>query len=105
MLENLHSEVAEVRDITLKHFIYISKEILSTEALKEVNHFFEHDEFEMAFEGLAIELMGACTYPENFRFSEWKDLGIEYRLNEHSVFDGSFWRKFNQWGNAYALPE
>ena len=88
---------------TLKYFIDVSKEMLSHDALEAVNHYFEHDEFEMCFEGLVIELMSNKAYPSDFNFHDWKKLAIEYHLNEHSVFDGVFWENFCLWGEMYDL--
>jgi len=86
---------------TLEHFIDISRNILSIEGVEAVSHYFKHDEFEMCFEGLIIELMSNNLYPDRFNFAEWKNLAVEYGLDENSVFDGFFWRNFNQWGNYY----
>ena len=85
----------------LSYFIKITKELLTTEGFEAVNHYFEHDEFEMCFEGLVIELISNNLYPSEFKFSEWIEIALEYGLDEHSVFDGFFWKNFNQWGDFY----
>ena len=64
-------------------------------------HYFNHDEYKMAFEGLIIELMVKKIYPGRFDFAEWKHLVKSYKLNEESVFDGAFWEKFCKWGSSF----
>lgn len=66
--------------IQLKQFIISSKEILSVKDIKEVEHYFNHSEYEMAFEGLLIELTKLGKYPKEFNFSEWRDLENIFNL-------------------------
>lgn len=82
----------------LGKFISLAEEIFQNDELSEVKHYYDHDEYEMALEGLLIELISAGIYPDNFEFSEWKELAIHYGLDKESVFDGSIWSKFIQWG-------
>lgn len=78
--------------------ISVSLPLLSREiARKEVLHFYEHGEFEMAFEGLLLELMSEDRRPVEFSFEEWGDVIREIGLDKQSVFDSEFWPKFQAW--------
>jgi len=78
-----------------------SKDIISKEAYSEIYHFYEHAEYEMAFEGLIIELVQENKYPNDFSKAEWEALGIEFVLKENSVFDHDIWGKFIKWMTNY----
>ena len=82
----------------LASYISASEGIISSDAIEEVRHFYEHGEYEMSFEGLVIELMKVRKYPNNFNLNEWRELAISYGLNKETVFDGEFWVKFINWG-------
>ncbi|WP_433958656.1 hypothetical protein [Cytobacillus horneckiae] len=86
---------------SLKYFISMSKKSLPIEALEAIMHYFEHDEFELCFEGLVIELINNQSYPERFNFLEWKKVALEYQLDKESAFDGYFWGRFTKWGESY----
>ncbi|MDF2536859.1 MAG: hypothetical protein K0R18_3021 [Bacillales bacterium] len=96
--------VEEKQIKTLEKFINMSKRILSSEGLEGVEHYLDHGEYEMSFEGLVIELYTNGMYPTNFKFTEWKELGFTFGLDKESVFDEKFWVKFTEWGQAY-IPE
>ena len=68
---------------------------LDQEAIDAVKHYVEHDEYEMAFEGLFLEIIKLNEVP-NLNFAESKKVAIMLRLHESSVFDADFWTKFNQ---------
>jgi hypothetical protein len=74
-----------------------AKSIISVRAYAEVCHFYEHGEYEMAFEGLLIELIQSRKHPKNFIKEEWKTLGLQFELDKQSVFDCSIWEKFVNW--------
>ncbi len=86
----------------LKHYIALSESLISKHDLKEVQHFFEHGEYEMAFEGLVIELMIINKYPEQYNYQEWENIGLEFRLDKESVFDSELWNKFKKWGRKHS---
>jgi hypothetical protein len=79
----------------------MAQRLLPSDGLEGVMHYLEHGEYEMSFEGLVIELMKLEVYTDGFNFSEWKELGLQFRLNEESVFDSDFWSKFLAWGESY----
>ncbi|UKS29628.1 hypothetical protein LOZ80_12105 [Paenibacillus sp. HWE-109] len=87
--------------VLLKQFIISSRELLSVEDIKEVEHYFNHSEYEMALEGLLIELTKLGKYPREFNFSEWRELGEHYQLDKETVFDEFIWIKFLKWGNNH----
>jgi len=70
--------------------------ILCSEAVGEVRHYLEHDEPEMAFEGLFIELMQVGKIPEPVNKVCCIKLGEYLNLDAESVLDDDFWMKFNQ---------
>ncbi len=85
----------------LMDFIELSNELISTEGIKGVIHYYKHDEYEMAFEILVLELIESNKYPDNFNFNEWEQLGKYFKLDVDSVFDDSFWDKFIYWGRSF----
>ncbi|MEM7245847.1 MAG: hypothetical protein AAF533_10920 [Acidobacteriota bacterium] len=68
---------------------------------KEVRHYLEHGEPEMAFEGLMLELMTGDRFPSEVEFSDLQAMARAFRLDEESVFDGDFWEKFCRWGARF----
>ncbi|MET3195165.1 hypothetical protein [Bacillus sp. OAE603] len=86
----------------LKEYILSSEEVLDTEAIKEVEHYYNQGEYEMAFEGLLIELIQIRKYPKRFIFNDWKELSEVYNIENESVFDESIWPKFLKWGIDYS---
>ncbi len=61
----------------IEDFIKMSKSILPLDGLEGVEHYLEHGEYEMSYEGLAIELYTTGEYPTNFNFIKWKELGLD----------------------------
>ena len=66
---------------------------LDRESIEAINHYLEHDEYEMAFEGLFIEIMKLEEVPK-IDFVESMKVGRKLKLNEESIFDFEFWKKF-----------
>ncbi len=85
----------------LKEYIDSSKDLLATDAVKEIEHYIAHSEYEMAFEGLLIELTKFEKYPLDFNFLQWRALGEHFKLDKESVFNASIWMKFLAWGKGY----
>lgn len=81
----------------LLELITYCKEFLDKESISEVMHFFNHDEYEMALEGLVIEMIKANKYPKNFSIDKITELLIHYHLNIESVFDCNFWKNYTEW--------
>lgn len=86
---------------TLRKLIEASKGILTAETLSSVMHYYEHGEYEMAYEGLVLELIRSGKHPPGFDFLEWKNLAVSFNLDNDPVFDRDFWGKFVEWGRSY----
>ncbi len=71
------------------------------ETIMEIMHFYRHDEYEMALEGLIIELMKIQKYPPHFSYEEINKLVLHYHLNVESVFEYNFWEKYLDWRLYY----
>lgn len=70
--------------------------LLDAESITFVQHYLDHGEYEMAFEGLFIELMKANAQIDKCELEKYFKLGQDLHLDEDSVFDGSFWDKFKE---------
>jgi hypothetical protein len=81
----------------IKEFIQLVLKLveskLDNESIDYVNHYINHDEYEMAFEGLFLEIMKFEKIPE-IDFLKSKEIGELLKLDEESVFDFDFWNKF-----------
>lgn len=71
-----------------------NKSRLDPESFSAIQHYVEHDEYEMAFEGLFIELMGLKFFASNTDLSNYIELARNLGLDHDSVFDENFWPKF-----------
>ena len=71
---------------------------LDKETVDSVNYYINHDEYEMAFEGLFLEIMKTEQVPK-IDLIECKEVGELLKLNEESVFDFEFWEKFEEYIN------
>ncbi|MBP0595964.1 hypothetical protein J8I87_41385 [Paraburkholderia sp. LEh10] len=65
--------------------------VLDDETLESVRHFIEHDEYEMAYEGLFIELMKVHFNPQDIDMEGCLRIGELLGLSRESIFDGDFW--------------
>lgn len=83
---------AEVRSC-----VEASANVLSSEGLKEVRHFLEHGEYEMAFEGLVLELIQNDATPTGFSASKWLSVAEGLGLRVESVVVGNFWAQLAAW--------
>lgn len=71
----------------------IVKDQLDDESIEAVTHYLSHDEPEMAFEGLFLEIMNLDSHID-LDWERCKSVGMELNLHEESVFDFGFWSKF-----------
>jgi len=55
-------------------------EILDDESKEAVQHYLDHDEYEMAFEGLFIDLMSVNKLISNKNLDSYVDLGKQLHL-------------------------
>lgn len=68
--------------------------LLDSESVDSIQHYLDHSEYEMAFEGLFIELMKANADMDRGEMETYFKLGQDLGLDEDSVFDGNFWEQF-----------
>jgi len=69
---------------------------IDTEGRREILRYLDNREYEMAFEGLFLELIRS-TRPGDLDPALCRNLGIALGLDRHSVFDGQFWEKFEHY--------
>ena len=68
---------------------------LDDESIDAVLHYLEHDEYEMAFEGLFIELIKVNAVLSVEDANKCLKIGENLGINKDSVFDMNFWQKLN----------
>lgn len=86
-------EVAEF----LRQKIEQYSSILPPEDLGKINNFLVHDEYEMAFEGLVLELLRLRAEPDEAERAEWLRHAESLGLKDDPTFDSDFWQKMQQW--------
>ena len=69
-------------------------DFLDLESVNAIEHYLNHGEYEMAFEGLFIELIKADVSISQNELNKYFELGKDLNLDRDSVFDDGFWRKF-----------
>lgn len=69
---------------------------LDKESIESVTHYIDHDEYEMAFEGLFLEIMKLKSVPD-IDLVKSREVGKSLKLNEEAVFDYLFWEKFESY--------
>jgi len=67
----------------------------------DVEKYLRYDEYEMAVEGLFIELMNAEVLPKDVSSKECYDLAFAVGLDHEVVFLGDFWDKFTAFLNMH----
>lgn len=77
------------------------KEYLDGEAMDEVMHFYNHGEYEMALEGVLIEMINIKKYPKRYQISDVINLCYYYKIDKESVFDSEIWDKVSSWKEGY----
>jgi hypothetical protein len=84
-----HKKISEFIKSTLNQL----DKTLDEESINSVNHYLDHNEYEMAFEGLFIEIMQLQSIPQ-IDLIKAREIAEDLNLNNESVFDFSFWNKF-----------
>jgi hypothetical protein len=72
-------------------------DLIPEDGRSAVRDYLEHGEYQMAFEGLILDLMEAEAYPEGFRYATWRVLVHDCRLDSDPTFDSDFLEKFKSW--------
>jgi hypothetical protein len=81
------------------------KEVLDKETVESVRHFVDHDEYEMGYEGLFIELMKAGFNPGDMKFDLYLNIGKLLGLDKKNVFVDGFWKKLTDHVNKFQQPD
>lgn len=88
-----------MNDELVKQFIQNTLSIveskLDDDSVNSILHYLQHDEYEMAFEGLFLEIMRFDKSPQ-IDLDLAKKIAVFLKLDEESVFDFDFWMKFKQ---------
>lgn len=69
------------------------KSNLDPEAVEAVQYYITHNEYEMAFEGLFIDIMKLREAPK-IDYLKGLDVVAHYHLDELTFFNGNFWSMF-----------
>lgn len=77
--------------LRIEHLLLEHTGCLSQDTVEAVGHYINHDEYEMAFEGLCIDLM--LSSADSVDWAECLDVARELSLDKESVFDAEFWTK------------
>jgi hypothetical protein len=72
------------------------KSTLDDDTIDSINHYLSHAEYEMAFEGLFIEIMQLTHIPQ-IDLIKSQLIAKELNLDNESIFDHLFWKKFSQY--------
>lgn len=70
---------------------------IDQEARNSISHFLAYDEYEMAYEGLLIEMINSGYMPSRDEAEEYLKIGRALGLDKESVFDPQFWRKLESY--------
>jgi hypothetical protein len=80
----------------LKRMLANAASILPSDSIDAVRYYIEHDEYEIAFEGLMLDLYKRGSLPKGFDTQEATTIAVALHLNEDSVLDSEFWDKFQR---------
>ena len=69
------------------------KDYLDKETINFICHYLKHDELEMAFEALFIEII-ELKKDSFLNSKKAKDVALILKLDKESIFDMDFWKKF-----------
>ena len=85
----------EIEDFIKKTMSSINNHI-DPDTVDSVNHYLKHAEYELAFEGLFIEIM-KIKIPVEIDLTKAKKTAELLKLNEESVLEPNFWSKFDNY--------
>lgn len=85
---------AFARVVQIAKNIFVNEKIELDQKTKDsVSHFLSHDEYEMGYEGLFIEMIKSNYVPSRDEAAEYLKIGRDLGLDRESVFDPEFWEK------------
>ena len=64
---------------------------MPNDTIDGVTHYLVHDEYEMAFEGLLLDLIEVNYWPPKMDVDMYCRLGYRLKLSKESVFRVDFW--------------
>jgi len=80
-------------DNSLRKLMEHCRSKLDNDTITGVEHYLDHDEYEMAFEGLFIDLMEAGFWPPDLSLSYYLEVGKNLGLEKESTFHPNFWEE------------
>jgi hypothetical protein len=69
---------------------------LDEDSIKTVNHYIDHDEYEMAFEIIFLEIMKMHKKPV-IDYKQTTETALHLKLDKQTIFDIDFWKKYKDW--------
>lgn len=84
----------------IEDMLFLVQADLDTTSVTAIRHYLHHAEYEMAFEGLFIEIMTLEEIPQ-IDLIKTKEVARLLNLHEETVFERDFWKKFE---NRFPLP-
>ena len=89
-----HNNFLSMAENLISVLINKFKYLLDKESIDMIKHYLDHSEYEMAFEGLFIELMNVNAVLTKTEIETYYNLGLKLELDKESVFDSNFWCNF-----------
>ncbi len=77
-------------------------DVLEKDTQEFVLHYLNHDEYEMAFEGLFLDLMQLGRFQSSFDIAHAVHLAKALNLHQESVFRDDFWPLFEAFTQTLA---
>ena len=77
-----------------RNLLFQCQHLLPEDAVNQIEHYISHNEPEIAFEGLFIDLIKTGAFPENIDKASCIELGKQLKLNKESVLKDEFWEEF-----------
>ena len=88
-----YNEIKKDIEILLNEY----KNLFDNKTNNAIKHYIEHDEYEMAFEGLFIDIIKQNNWISDKSITYYLEIGMQLSLDKESVFDPDFWMKLNCW--------
>ncbi len=98
--KNWEDIIAIIKNIQSSCYAY-----LSTETIDAVTHYVDSDEYEMAAEGLLIDVMELEQLPDDFKKEDCLKLARLCNLDKEIVFCPDFWEQLNAFCSVKHIAE
>ena len=83
------------------HLIDSCCPIISQETIDAVHSYSDYGEYEMAVEGLLIDIMQMIPFPKSIRINDCVELAQRCHLDKETVFTQDFWGKFTDFATQH----